>query len=54
MDVDGSTSEKQRICCKWQKFVTQNIVNVWNQLVSYMFDYQDGTCLAALRIIFGK
>ncbi|XP_050538854.1 vitamin K-dependent gamma-carboxylase [Daktulosphaira vitifoliae] len=53
MDVDAPTFKKQFICHQWLTVVIQKIVKVWNQLVNYMFNYQDGTCLAALRMIFG-
>lgn len=49
MDVDTEMAEKS-----FPKVLGRKISNVWNKLVSYMFEPEDGECLAVLRVAFGK
>lgn len=34
--------------------VARRLSGAWNRLVSYMFEPEDGECLAMLRIVFGE
>ncbi|XP_050432253.1 vitamin K-dependent gamma-carboxylase [Adelges cooleyi] len=51
MDADAAISNDHRL--PPPRSVAHRMMDLWNRLVTYMFQYQDGTCLAALRIAFG-
>lgn len=36
------------------KKLTFGIGTAWHRLVTYMFELEDGTCLAMMRIAFGE
>lgn len=53
MDAKTETTTK-RSFRKNADSALRKIATEWHRLVSYMFEPEDGDCLAALRIAFGK